>query len=108
MSTNPVKPGKGQFNGKNSGGTHRNTPVSGQMKAGTAHCLGERAGRFGSRMGGGGGTDVRRGATFSGGTSRLSNADKAGGQHGAGHSKQPGGHGKQGKFADTSHKGHTK
>jgi len=101
MSTNPVKPGKGQFDGKNNGGCYRNTPVPGQMKLGQAHCLGERAGRFS-----GGGTDVRRGATFSGGADRQQR--KAGGQHGAGHAKQPGGHGKQGKFADTSHKGHTK
>lgn len=94
MSKNPVKPYPGEYrkgnekNAKGAGGAHKAPPVSGQMMLGTPHCLGSRAGTFK-----GSASDVRsEKGRFSGGTSRLAGADKAGGQRGAGHSKQPKGH----------------
>lgn len=59
-----------------------------KMKLGSASCLAERKGRFS-----GTGYDLREHGkgrtTFK---SRLSSADQAGGQKGAGHSSQPKGH----------------
>lgn len=75
-------------NGNTSGKqAHANTPVSGQMKIGEAHCVGDRKGRFSGE-----GYDLRNKAgRFSSGT-RLAKADQAGGTKGAGHASQPKGH----------------
>lgn len=102
MSKEVVKPGKGQFGSGKGESQYRSTPVVGQMKLGTSHNLQSRKGTFSGTP-----SDIRsEKGRFSGGAERQQR--KAGGGHGAGHSGQPGGHGKQGTFADSSHKGHTK
>lgn len=101
MSKQIIKPGKGQFGSGGKGGSHKASPIPGQMRLGEAHCLQSRSGTFKGTP-----SDVRKGPAFSGGAERQQR--KAGGGHGAGHASQLGGHGKQGKFADTSHKGNTK
>lgn len=96
MSHTPYLPKANGFNTGNEAGVkgigggskcHANTPVSGQMKLGEAHCVGDRKGRFKGE-----GYDLRNKASrFSNGT-RLSKADQAGGQKGAGHKSPPKGH----------------